>query len=127
VFNLRVQYLVDDSSENFTGKDRINFVGRLDDETNADYVNVRFRQEEDLDGDGGTDVSLFKSAGSFWVGISPECFIAICTAAFLESLKPHSEKVLRNVSINGHLYDINVFNGGNNPRSIYPSLPQDRR
>ncbi|KAG2394262.1 hypothetical protein C9374_004026 [Naegleria lovaniensis] len=115
------KYLVDDSNDNFLGQDMINFAGRLDKETTADYVCIRFKQDEDVTNDHGENDQLFKSCGSFWVGISPECFMALCTVAHLEHLKGH-KKALSNVVVNGHAYTVNVFSEGDYPRSVYPSL-----
>ncbi|EFC44713.1 predicted protein [Naegleria gruberi] len=116
------KYLLDDSTDNHTGQDVISFAGRLDNESTPDYVCVRFKQDEDVDGDGQSDNQLFKSCGSFFVGISPECLLALSTLAYLESLQPSGKKNLSDVKINGNRYVINVFNEGGYPRSIYPSL-----
>lgn len=134
------KYFVDDSVENVTGQDAIDFNRRMDDASSDDYIAIRFAQFVDADGDGVIDGSgdsqLFKSFGSFFVGCSAECKIALGTVAYYESKAAWAAR--RNAKsasdrgndeegvlakINGHVYKLSMHRGGDRNqhcRSFFP-------
>jgi len=133
------KYFVDDSIENSLGQDAIDFNKRLDDATSDDYVAIRFAQYVDVDHDGiidgAGDAQLFKSFGTFFVGCSAECLIALGTIAYYENKAnfaarrkaPHNdhgndeEGII--TKINGHRYKLSVHRGGDRLqycRSFFP-------
>jgi len=134
------KYFVDDSTENPTHQDAIDFNKRLDDGSSDDYVAIRFKQYVDTDHDGVVDGSgdsqLFKSFGSFFVGCSAECKMALGTIAYYESkaawIQRRREKKQDDhghdaegtlAQINGHHYKLNLHRGGDRNqycRSFYP-------
>ncbi|KAL9654991.1 hypothetical protein ABK040_008778 [Willaertia magna] len=116
------KYLLDDSNDNHSGKDVISFSKRLDNASSPDYVSIQFRQLEDEDNDGSVDEVLFKSCGSFFVGCSPECYLALSTVGLIKKLKGQDDE-LKLVNIHGTNYELVVFTGGDNDdhlRSFYP-------
>lgn len=134
------KYFVDDSTDNPLHQDSIDFNRRLDDASSDDYVAIRFAEfvDTDHDGivDGANDARLFKSFGSFFVGCSAECKIALGTIAYYESKAAWCER--RNnkhpddhghdndgypATINGHRYKLSLHRGGARNqycRSFYP-------
>lgn len=135
------KYFVDDSAENTLGQDAIDFNRRLDDASSDDYVAIRFAQFVDADNDGivdgANDSQLFKSFGSFFVGCSAECKMALGLIAYYESKaafasrrganKRHDDRGDDeegvNATINGHHYKLNLHRGGDKHqycRSFYP-------
>jgi len=124
------KYLVDDSAENATGQDSIDFNRRLDDASSDDYVAIRFAQFVDTDNDGivdgSNDAQLFKSFGSFFVGCSAECKMALGLIAYYESKAAWASRRGQNrkeddrgddtegirASINGHNYKLSLHRGG---------------
>jgi len=139
------KYYVDDSTENAEGQDAIDFGRRLDDATSDDYVAIRFTQylDTDHDGkiDGANDAHLYKSCGSFFVGCSAECKMAIGLIAYYEGkaafaarrgnnrrhddVGDDSEGIL--AVINGHKFKLSMHRGGakhQHCRSFYPELIQ---
>jgi len=134
------KYFVDDSSENQSHQDSIDFNRRLDDASSDDYIAIRFTEYVDADHDGvvdgANDSQLFKSFGSFFVGLSAECKMAIGTIAYYESKAAwaarrkekraddhgHDSEGVAAV-INGHKYKLNLHRGGDRNqycRSFYP-------
>jgi len=134
------KYFVDDSVENATGQDAIDFNRRLDDASSDEYIAIRFAQLVDTDGDGqidgNGDAQLFKSFGSFFVGCSAECKIALGTVAYYESKAAWAERRKNRtghdaghdeegvpVLINGHNYKLSMHRGGDKNqhcRSFFP-------
>jgi len=134
------KYLVDDSTENALGQDSIDFNKRMDDGASDDYIAIRFAQFVDADGDGIVDGSgdsqLFKSFGSFFVGCSAECKIALGTVAYYEAKAAWAQrrKARRQddrgddedgvvAKINGHVYKLSLHRGGDKhqyARSFFP-------
>jgi len=134
------KYFVDDSTENATGQDAIDFNRRLDDAASDDYIAIRFAQYVDADNDGvvdgANDAQLFKSFGSFFVGCSAECKMALGLISYYESKaawasrrqsKRHDdrgddEEGIHAV-INGHHYKLSMHRGGDKHqycRSFFP-------
>lgn len=134
------KYYVDDSVENCVGQDMIDFNRRMDDAKSDDYLAIRFKQFVDADSDGivdgAQDAQLFKSFGSFFVGLSPECKIALGTVAYYESKAGWAARRSAISSsdtghddegvvahINGHQYKLSMHRGGNKfqyCRSFFP-------
>jgi len=134
------KYFMDDSTENETHQDSIDFNRRLDDGATDDYVAIRFTQYVDADHDGvvdgAGDSQLFKSFGSFFVGCSAECKMALGTIAYYESKAAWAARRRekraddqghdaegQNAVINGHKYKLNLHRGGDRNqycRSFYP-------
>jgi poly(U)-specific endoribonuclease len=120
------KYLTDDSSENHKGLDTIDFNKRMDDAATDDFISISFSNFEDIDGDGVIENTegLFKSMGSFFVGCSAECMIALGTVAYYEN-KAHFQERRRQSNhsgdddegveavINGHTYKLSMHRGGN--------------
>lgn len=134
------KYFVDDSSENALAQDAIDFNRRLDDAATDDFIAIRFSQFVDTDNDGivdgANDAALFKSFGSFFVGCSAECKMALGLIAYYESKaawaarrqtkrqndKGDDEEGVRAV-INGHHYKLSMHRGGDKHqhcRSFFP-------
>lgn len=135
------KYLVDDSTENAEGQDAIDFGRRLDDAAADDYVAIRFTQYMDTDHDGilDNDSALYKSCGSFFVGCSAECKMAIGLVAYYESKAAWAGRRGQNrrlddagddteginAVINGHKYKLSLHRGGDKHqycRSFYPEI-----
>jgi len=134
------KYFIDDSLENCLGQDAIDFNKRLDDGKSDDYVALRFAQfvDSDHDGviDGKGDAQLFKSFGSFFVGVSAECKIALGTIAYYESKAAWAQRRATKkvddhghdgegiiATINGHVYKLSMHRGGDkyqHCRSFFP-------
>eukprot|EP01111_Echinosteliopsis_oligospora_P019661 TRINITY_DN960_c0_g1_i1.p1 TRINITY_DN960_c0_g1~~TRINITY_DN960_c0_g1_i1.p1 ORF type:complete len:379 (-),score=80.29 TRINITY_DN960_c0_g1_i1:62-1198(-) len=134
------KYFVDDSTDNATGQDAIDFNRRLDDASSDDYIAIRFAQLVDSDGDGvidgSGDAQLFKSFGSFFVGCSAECKVALGTIAYYETKAAWAERRKNrtandvghddegmSASINGHNYKLSMHRGGDKHqhcRSFFP-------
>jgi poly(U)-specific endoribonuclease len=134
------KYFVDDSVDNATGQDAIDFNKRMDDGASDDYIAIRFAQFVDADGDGvidgASDSQLFKSFGSFFVGCSAECKMALGTIAYYEAKAAWAarRKALRAddrghddegvlAKINGHMYKLSMHRGGDKHqycRSFFP-------
>jgi len=136
------KYFVDDSAENSLKQDAIDFNRRLDDASSDEYVAIRFSQSVDADHDGvidgAADSHLFKSFGSFFVGCSAECKLALGTVAYYESKAAWAHR--RNnksaddhghdnegwpAVINGRHYKLSLHRGGNRNqhcRSFYPEM-----
>jgi len=134
------KYLVDDSAENSTGQDAIDFQRRLDDASSDDYIAIRFSQFIDVDHDGvidgANDSLLYKSWGSFFVGCSAECKIALGTIAYYESKAAWAARRAAArpgdrgddeegvpAKINGHNYKLSMHRGGDKHqycRSFFP-------
>jgi len=134
------KYFVDDSVENSTGQDAIDFNRRLDDAATDDYIAIRFAQfvDADHDGviDGKGDSQLFKSFGSFFVGCSAECKIALGTVAYYEAKAAWAQRRINRkaddhglddegvlAKINGHTYKLSMHRGGDKHqycRSFFP-------
>jgi len=133
------KYFVDDSKENALGADCINFNRRLDDASTDDFISISFSQVFDTDGDGvlehnGDDLSGMKSMGSFFVGPSVECIIALGLIAYYEN-KAHfrQRRSMNNDSgqddegvqafINGSDYKLSMHRGGpkfQHARTFFP-------
>lgn len=58
---------------------------------------------------------LFKQKGGFFIGLSPECEIAIATVAFFESVHGKMTKDKLRTTINGAVYDLVLY------RNVTPS------
>lgn len=136
------KYYMDDSAESTTKQDSIDFNRRLDDGSSDDYVAIRFTQYVDTDNDGvvdgANDQSLFKSFGSFFVGLSAECKLALGTIAYYESKAAWTARRREKKSndhgndeegvaalINGFSYKLNLHRGGDRNqycRSFYPEM-----
>jgi len=112
----------------------------LDDASSDDYIAIRFAQFVDADHDGVVDgkgdAHLFKSFGSFFVGCSAECKIALGTIAYYESKASWAERRKARraddrgddeegvmAKINGHNYKLSLHRGGDKHqycRSFFP-------
>lgn len=134
------KYFVDDSVDNSLGQDAIDFNRRLDDGLADEYIAIRFAQfvDADHDGvvDGANDSQLFKSFGSFFVGLSAECKIALGTVAYYESKAAWAHRRAARkaddrgldeegvvAKINGHTYKLSMHRGGDKHqhcRSFFP-------
>ncbi|KAL0487595.1 poly(U)-specific endoribonuclease [Acrasis kona] len=137
------KYLVDDSKDNALGSDCIDFNRRLDDASTDDFISISFSQLFDTDGDGvlernGDDQSGTKSMGSFFVGCSAECVIAMGLIAYYEN-KVHFRQ-RRNLSndtglddegisaiINGSDYKLSMHRGGPKFQHCRTFFPQRHR
>ncbi|KAG2386120.1 hypothetical protein C9374_002566 [Naegleria lovaniensis] len=118
------KYYYDDSVYNESEFDSISASVRKDEQLTPDFVQVQFNKAVPND-------PYHFSQGrkkSFWVGLSPECYIAILTLAQVINSSPSHRHILDEIPVHGSWYRIVVQSAVDNEtgevylRSVYPEF-----